>query len=59
MADGSLFNEIMLEEKLVELWSDYSCLLLREIAGSQELGETLGMFVSCFVIKGATIARIF
>ena len=45
MADGSLFNEIMLEEKLVELWPDYSCLLPREIAGFQEqdfknLGET-------------------
>ena len=36
MSDGSLFNEIMLEEKLVELWPDYSCLLPREIAGFQE-----------------------
>ena len=26
MADGSLLNEIMLEEKLVELWPDYNCL---------------------------------
>ena len=26
MADSSLLNEIMLEEKLVELWPDYNCL---------------------------------
>ena len=63
MADGSLFNEIMLEEKLVELWSDYSCLLPRKIAGFQEqdfknLGETFTHVCVLFCNQWATIARI-
>ena len=61
MADGSLFNEIVLDEKLVELWPDYSYHVRSpdfKYRISRIWRRHLRMFMSCFVIKGATIARI-